>query len=420
VRILIYLEQESWGGVDTHLLSLLIDWPDKQDQITLVSNVGNQGFKRFRESYDSLDFVKTVEINSLSHNLLISKCRQYRWLKFFCPVLHFLQPLTYLLSTLRFIQLIKRLGNFDVVLSINGGYPAAWGTVSFLDATRKLGVSTQLLLVHHAATKSLPFMSWFEQIIDRRLSILADAVITVSNATRQSLLINRHVKDEKLNMPVIRNQVASMPSDVETINLRKALGVEQSDIVIGILGRIESYKGHADLIAGIGGVEGPGQKRLKLAIIGTGDEIEINKLKSLAKMFNIESQIFFMGFIGGKPSAIIEQLDLCAMVTRSFEGYGLTLVEAMQVGTPILATNVGAVCEFVDNDNGKLIPPSDPEAITMALLELIEKPALFLKRAKIAQSQVAHDATQMAKAYRRLMLMYNAQNGQASDKKACM
>jgi len=38
MRILIYCEQESWGGVDTHLLELLSTWPAPDDEIVLMVN----------------------------------------------------------------------------------------------------------------------------------------------------------------------------------------------------------------------------------------------------------------------------------------------------------------------------------------------------------------------------------------------
>lgn len=406
MRILIYLEQESWGGVDTHLLSLLTDWPDKSDRITLVSNENNKGFERKREHYDALDNVSTATVDSLSHNLLLSKWRQHKMLRAIAPVLHFLQPVTYLLGANRFVRRIKTFGQFDVALSINGGYPAAWGTISFLEAARIVGIESRFLLVHHAATKPLPFMNWFEQIIDRRLSLLANALITVSRATHQSLVINRYLKDEQLHLPVIHNQVTKISDDNAAIDLRDTIDARDNHIVIGVMGRIESYKGHADLIVGISGLEPLKRDRVKLAIFGTGDDAEIKRLKSLARRFHVEENVCWMGFVDGEPSKIINQMDLLAMVTRSFEGYGLTIVEAMHAGTPVIATDVGAVREFVNEANGTLIPPCDPQAITSALNEFFDSPELFQKRSVVARRQVAGNASEMATSYRRLMLMY--------------
>ena len=413
MRILIYLEQESWGGVDTHLLSLLSDWPDRADEITLMTNRGNQGFVRHRDKYASLAHVTTIEIPALSHNLLISKWRRGRLLKFIYPTLHFLQPLTYVMGALRFKKQIRDLGQFDVVLANNGGYPAAWGSISFLEGARLAGIATRLLLVHHAATKPLPFMSWFEQIIDRRLGRLTNALITVSKATKQTLLMNRFIDDEAVNLRVIHNQVAAPDAAEPSIDLRATLGVTATEVIIGIVGRVEAYKGHADVIAGLAELPEAKRGHFKFAIFGAGEQAEIDRLKILAKSLGVLEQIHFMGFVDGSPASLIAQLDLCVMATRSFEGYGLTLAEAMQVGTPILATDVGAVREFVTAENGRLVPPCDPRAIAMALSDFLDNPDSFRARAKQAKKDTPQDARNMAAAYRQVMTMCLASNGVA-------
>ena len=47
--------------------------------------------------------------------------------------------------------------------------------------------------------------------------------------------------------------------------------------------------------------------------------------------------------------------------------FGLSIVEAMSVGTPVLATRVGAITEYLNQDNSKLIDASNIEQITNAL-----------------------------------------------------
>ena len=50
MNILIYYEQFSLGGVDKHLYELVNNWPNKYDQITIVTNKGNPGFKKIKKS----------------------------------------------------------------------------------------------------------------------------------------------------------------------------------------------------------------------------------------------------------------------------------------------------------------------------------------------------------------------------------
>ena len=402
MRILIYFEQFSWGGVDTHLLTLLTEWPKKTDKIIVLFNTGNAGFSRIKSELIKLEYVQAVEIKSFSHSVFMNAVNKNNALRLLRPFFHLMLPLTYILSTVFFIKVIKKLGTFDLVLGNNGGYPAAWGIFSFLEASKILGVQARMMLVHHAATKPLPFTSWFENIIDHRLSKLIIALITVSNATKNSLLVNRSINSERINMPVIHNQVS--PSTIQSdFDIRELLSVSKGILLIGIIGRVERYKGHLDLITALGTLPKFYLEKLHIVVVGSGEETEVNRLKDIAVAYGVSENVHFLGYLDEPSSCLIGQFDLCAMVTRSFEGFGLTIIEAMQVGTPVLATDVGAVLEFLDEKSGKIIQPSAPGAIAIAMKELVNNPEGYIKRAKYAKSRVPKNAKEMAKSYRLLM-----------------
>lgn len=402
MRILIYFEQFSWGGVDTHLLTLLKEWPEKRDEIVVLSNTGNAGFSRIKVELDKLKHVETVEIKGLSHSVLMNAFNKNRASRLLRPFFHIMLPLTYILSILFFIRVIKKLGTFDVILGDNGGYPGAWGIFSLLEASKILGVPARMMLVHHAATKPLPFTSWFENIIDYRLSKLISALISVSNATKKSLLMSRSINSERINMPVIHNQVS--PSESQSnFDFREFLSLPNGVLLIGIIGRVERYKGHLDLITALGTLPKLYLEKLHIVVVGSGEEMEVNALKDFAAAYGVNENVHFSGYLDEPSSCLIEQLDLCAMLTRSFEGFGLTIIEAMQVGTPVLATDVGAVSEFLDEKSGKIIQPSAPGAIAAALKELVDNPDIYSKRATYAKAKVPKNAKEMAKSYRLMM-----------------
>ena len=72
MRILIYFEQFSCGGVDTHLLTLLQEWPEKKDEIIVLSNAGNAGFSRTKAKLNELKYVQATEIKSFSHSVFMN------------------------------------------------------------------------------------------------------------------------------------------------------------------------------------------------------------------------------------------------------------------------------------------------------------------------------------------------------------
>ena len=66
---------------------------------------------------------------------------------------------------------------------------------------------------------------------------------------------------------------------------------------------------------------------------------------------------------------------MCLSLTRDYEGFGLTIGESMVAGTPVIATDVGAVKEFLNHKNGTLIKVNNEFMLKKELINfsLIEK-----------------------------------------------
>ena len=117
-------------------------------------------------------------------------------------------------------------------------------------------------------------------------------------------------------------------------------------------------------------------------------------------------QIKFAGYIEGNIGILIRQFDLLAMLTKDFEGFGLTIAEAMWAGTPVLATIVGAVPEFVTEDVAILVQPEAPDEIAAALLRVMGNIEEAQQRASRAQQHIRkYSGEAMARKFHRLMLV---------------
>ena len=79
-----------------------------------------------------------------------------------------------------------------------------------------------------------------------------------------------------------------------------------------------------------------------------------------------------------------------ALLTSAWENLPHTLLEALAVGTPVIATAVGGVPEVVrDGENGLLVPPGDVEAIAAAIERLLGDASLRAALAAAAAPSVA-------------------------------
>ena len=98
--------------------------------------------------------------------------------------------------------------------------------------------------------------------------------------------------------------------------------------------------------------------------------------------------VIFLDYIQEDSQKIISSLDLLVSLTKSYEGFGLSVAEAMSVETPILVTDVGAIKEVIDSETGKLVTPGQILEIRDALIDFSENRKIWIERAKMAKTRV--------------------------------
>lgn len=138
-----------------------------------------------------------------------------------------------------------------------------------------------------------------------------------------------------------------------------------------MVGRLEIVKGPHLAIEAIASERMP--QDIHLHIIGVGPcETE---LRTLTKARGIANRVHILGF----RRNVFDYLAHCnvLLMPSLHEGLPYTLLEAMALGIPIVATRVGGLAEVIqDEGTGLLVPPQDPAALTRAILRLYEDPAL--------------------------------------------
>ncbi|EQA36588.1 glycosyltransferase, group 1 family protein [Leptospira inadai serovar Lyme str. 10] len=380
MRIAVWWHQESWGGVDTHLLTLLSNWPGAaKDEFVIIHNEDNEGLNRIRKSLESFKNIS-----------FIVRKRNKRLFGFLGRLFsYFVLPFFFIFEILNGIRILKKAGTFDAILCVNGNYPGAWNSLAALSSAKRLGISKRMLLVHHESQARRVFLNTFEHLIDMTVQRSATDLVCVSLATRRTL-IERRGFDTVLNpIRVIHNGIDFVDSHTRSVvDLREKFKISSKELLIGMLGRIERYKGHEDLLIALSEIQDGERKKIRLLFVGGGEEGELNRLKRLGEHLGVEERVEFAEYIPGAPGAIIRQFDLLAMLTKDFEGFGYTIAEAMQVGTPVLATKVGAVEEFASPPIASLVPPESPSSIATVLSEFVRNRKEFRDRAALAKTHI--------------------------------
>ena len=149
------------------------------------------------------------------------------------------------------------------------------------------------------------------------------------------------------------------------------------------VGRLTAQKGLPVLVDAIGQVDGA-----SLEIVGDGPERASLEAKVAAS--GLDGRVRFAGAL--PRSGVLSQLAgaRAAVLASDWENLPHAAVEALAVGTPVVATAVGGVPEVVhDGENGLLVPPQDPTALAAAMRSVLEDDALRDRLASAAQPSVA-------------------------------
>jgi glycosyltransferase involved in cell wall biosynthesis len=125
-----------------------------------------------------------------------------------------------------------------------------------------------------------------------------------------------------------------------------------------------------------------------LVLVGDGPERE--RLTQLAHELGVEDRVRFLGARPREEALRYLAGATAAILSSAWENLPHAAVEALSVGTPVVATSVGGVPEVVhDGENGLLVPPNDAAALAAALRRVLDDPELRARLAAGARPSVA-------------------------------
>lgn len=190
-----------------------------------------------------------------------------------------------------------------------------------------------------------------------------DYNITISKATAD---LYQLLKLTRTTMPYIHHGI----SVDENICKEEGVVYRRSSPQLIIAGRLTAIKGHDYLFDAMPGIikEYPSAQ---LLVLGEGEE-KIRLAKRAAEL-GIQNHVSFLGF-QSNPYAYIEQSDIIIMPSLH-EAFGLVYIESFALKTPVVAFDVQACNEIIDNgQTGILVPAKDTTALENAVLQLLKNP----------------------------------------------
>jgi len=181
---------------------------------------------------------------------------------------------------------------------------------------------------------------------------------------------------KRKNYAVVHNgvepyELEENPSSINTV--RKSLFGVNDEIVIGLVGRINKWKGQEVLLNAFNSLSNK-HEGIRLVFVGSpppNAEVYLDDLKNkilTSKKENIIKIIPFRDNIG----EIWKAIDIAVVPSTEPEPFGLVAVEAMFAKKPVVASNHGGLTEIVkNNETGFLVTPNQVEALESAIEKLI-------------------------------------------------
>jgi len=294
---------------------------------------------------------------------------------------------------------LMRANKYDLIETFTShsnilGLPVAWLT----------GIPVRIGSHHGKIEDSA---SWLLRLHGKIInSGIAICLIAVSNQVKEYAVSHERVKEKKvkviLNGIELPNKATSEKS--RRMDILNELGLNTDNKLILSVGRLTRQKGQSYLVDAIPYVV---EKFPSATFVFAGDGYLLSDLEKKSKKLKIESNLHFIGLRTDIADLLIAA-DIFVLPSLS-EGLPISLLEAMSVGLPVVATQVGGIEDVIENEIGGLvIPPKNFPSLATAIIRLLENPDEAEKMGRIGREQVYSRYTvgQMCQSYEDLFLHF--------------
>jgi glycosyltransferase involved in cell wall biosynthesis len=363
IKIIFLVNSLGLGGAEAVVLNLAKNIDKSKFEITVAY------FSKSNKKLRDHNFVETNNFRDVKFHLIMAD-RLLSWLVFFDLLYYFKQ-------------------NKPDIVHCHLPVSAILGVV----AAKIAGVKK--IIVHEHNTHH--FYSWKIRLALRFIGPLVDYYICYSESVQQELFGRVNILDSEPNILsykdyTIRNGVNYEAivhnfSNIDRLSERQKFGFRQDDLLVISVSRLVEWKGQDVLIKAFAEVikDFP---QAKLLIVGKGEQEFY--LKNLSQQLGLEQSIVFLGERTDVFNllAISDVFSFVLNYPKNFnsETIGISALEAMASGLPVLLADYPARPSFIQQgENAIIVPVGDVKALSGAIIKLLESNDDRQKIAKQAQ-----------------------------------
>jgi len=214
---------------------------------------------------------------------------------------------------------------------------------------------------------------------------LADYVLTTGESVREDMIRNNRIRPDRIeSVPTGIDETLYDPDRYDRIQSRSLLDIKDDELAIGIVAVLRGFKRH-DLLLEVAGHLIGNYPNLKFIIAGEGP-----KRASIEKAIEekgLHDRVLLLGHVD-EPQKVLAALDIFTLTSDSKEGVPQSVMQALLMGLPVVATSSGSTRDLYHDDNFILVEPGNAEELEQGLERLIQDERLRVSYAAKARSYV--------------------------------
>ncbi len=224
--------------------------------------------------------------------------------------------------------------------------------------------------------RSAPLINWLIFYpIEYILSWTTDMIITI-NREDYSVAQKFHTRYVRYipGVGVDTEHIAKMKAERHETIL-KNYGISDGDFVILSVGELSERKNHSIIIKALGQLD---RSNVRYIIVGAGENEQ--KLRELAVKCGVDKQVFLTGRLQHDDVLQIGHVVDLGAVPSLIEGLGLTGIEILAAGTPLIGSNIQGIKDYIiDDETGILCNPKSEVEFANAIRKMMDDNAYYQK-----------------------------------------
>jgi len=228
---------------------------------------------------------------------------------------------------------------------------------------------------------------WFKKWLLKK----ADLLLSVSEFTKKELVRNNNIEADKIQ--VLHNCLDPffyLPVlNKKPTYLIKRYAIPHGYKVLFTLTRMnsyESYKGYDHVLKALKIYVKEGNTQFKYILAGKADAIELNRIVTMIKDFQLEDYVILAGFIPEDELQDHYQMSDLFIMPSKKEGFGIVFIEAAVCGTSVIAGNCdGSIEALLNGELGKLVDPDNIGELLTQIKQSLQHPVDAVNQQKLAQ-----------------------------------